>query len=105
MSGILAMQAHALRQLSVKLDNEQALSLWEEVKAELMQRGMENTVKEVESSTTGNLDTYPRSEVLLVFAVIMTNHKEWPYNGDPKGDADFVNQLVATLKQRGYTPA
>jgi hypothetical protein len=105
MSGKITMQALALRQLSVILDDEQALSLWEEVKAELMQRGMENTVKEVESSTTGNLDTYPRNDVLLVFAVIMTDHEDWPCNGDRKSHGDFVNQLVATLKERGYTPA
>ena len=105
MSGKITMQALALRQLSVILDDAQALNLWDEVKTELLQRGMENTVKEVESSSTGNLDTYPRSEVLLVFAVIMTDHQDWPCNGDPKGHADFVDQLVATIKKRGYTPA
>lgn len=92
MSGILAMQTLAYRQLSVMLDDDRALTLWEEVKTELIQRGMENTMREVESSTTDNLDTLLRGGVLLVFAVIMTQR-----NGDPKGDADLLNRLVSTL--------
>lgn len=94
MSGILVMQALALRQLSVMLDDDQALSLWEEVKIELMKRGMENTVKGVESSTAHNLDSHLSGGVLLVFAVIMTQR-----NGDPKGDPHFMSQLVSTIQE------
>lgn len=92
MSGILAMQILAYKRLSVMLDDDRALSLWEEVKTELIQRGMENSVTEVESSTIGNLDAHLSGGVLLVFAVIMTQR-----NGDPKGDADLRSQLAAAM--------
>lgn len=94
MSGILVMQTLAFRQLAVMLDDDQALTLWEEVKTELIQRGMENTVREVESSMAGNLDAYLSGGVLLVFAVIMTQR-----NGDPKGDPHLMSRLVSTIQE------
>lgn len=104
MSGIITMQFMAQRHLAVLLDDDQARSLWEEVKIKLSDFDMDNTIKEAEESKTGDLDTYPRSEIMMVFAVIMTDHEDWPSNGDRKGHGDFVQQLVASIKKRGYTP-
>lgn len=105
MSGLITMKFMAERHLAVLLNDEQAISLWDEVKTELLKLGMDGTVREAEDSQSGDLDTYPRSEIMTVFAVIMTDFEDWPCMGDRKGNVDFVHQLVASIKKRGYTPA
>lgn len=84
MSGLITMKFMAERHLAVLLDDEQAISLWDEVKTELLKLGMDGTVREAEDSKSGDLDTYPRSEIMTVFAVIMTDFEDWPCMGTEK---------------------
>jgi hypothetical protein len=93
------------RQCCCLLTEVQALALWQEVKAVMLQKGWGSSADEVEASIRGALDTFPRADVLDALALVLTG-KRWPLNSAMNGTTRaFIDLLGAAMNQRSYEAA
>lgn len=103
--GILVIDRLMLTRLDRKLNPIQLEELWSECKTWLLSNGFKRTVREVQSSSDGGLDTMPREDVMSALAHVLTGG-DWPINASPeKESATFRERLTQTVNQRGYVAA
>ena len=105
MSGVNTVRKLAKRAMRVELDEDQALILWLECRANLIQRKLRNTIKHIESCASGSIDTLEREDLLTSFAQVLTEDStaQWPVNGDSEEQATaFYGKLLQGIRERGY---
>jgi hypothetical protein len=105
MSGVNTVRKLAKEAMRVELEEDQAQILWLECRANLIQRALRNTIRHIESCSSGVIDTQERADLLTSFAQVLTDDStaQWPVNGDSDEHANaFYDKLRQGIRERGY---
>jgi hypothetical protein len=96
--------AHLLAtRLHCTLDCAQAQALWAKCEARLTAQDLPDIIAEVQQSSDGGLDTYPREYVLDALGETLVG-LAWPINMDgPAHGAAFGQKMAQALAARGYS--
>lgn len=105
--GALVTTFHAHKNLSLALTPDQAHVLWAQVRKQLIETGLQESVTEIEevgAGERGSLDTLIRGDFLDALALTLTDRNfRWPANCDSEAYVNGCMKLIkAAITERGY---
>lgn len=86
-----------LTRIDINIDRDKALSIWVKCKKDLL-NDFPDTLREIEISSAGSLDTYDRDILRDVIGETITGN-DWPSNGDGVTSMiEFIKELKTALE-------
>lgn len=92
------------RKFGLDLNEEEAEALWLECRETLVTRELGRSAREMDLSTSGELDTLPREYLMDAIASVLAGPEvSWPCNGDSQQTSEaFLMTAVQSIIARGY---
>lgn len=92
------------RKFGLDLSEEEAEVLWLECRDMLVARELGSSAREMDLSTSGELDTLPREYLMDTIASVLAGQEmSWPCNGDSQKTSETFLMLVSQgIIARGY---